>query len=283
MSDDYIKIAREIFAINFNKYEYKNRILLIDKQDDCKIQYVVFVETSKYILIKVNEYSKINKAYGFDEDQIINVLSQSDIKAIKDNQFLYQQLFQFDKKQLFDYLVDHIGMQIQQFQNYFGFVTQKVKSYNYKNIVFTIYNDCISIQQAKYCIDKIVKIKYKDLFNKLKINFINSIVEKDSCNVGGNRVKDIGDFNNVINVENHLILKSLFHQIGHIYQQKYINSKQFQEIYSFVLDNQQNINIDGDYIFFEDQCIPQLFCAYYYNNNQLNIFTKKFIQEKLLK
>lgn len=280
---DFYKIARQIYAINFNKYQHKDRILLLDKQNSYKIQFVVFIKQDKYKLVKVNEYEKINKAFGFNEDQIVNIFSQSEFKDIKNNSFLYQQIYQFDKKQLFDYLVEKVGMQIQQFQDYFGFTTQNVKIFNYKNIVFTIYNDCISFQQAKYCIDEITKIKYKDLFNKLKINFVFYIKEKDSCDVGGNRVKNISGFSNVINVGNKLLLKSLFHQLGHIYQQKYINNKQFYEIFDFVLDNQQDINIDGDYIFFEDQCIPQLFCAYYYNYNQLNNFTKNFIQDKLLK
>ena len=283
MSDLYIKIAREIYAINFNKYQQKDRILLLDKQNNCKIQYVVFLKQQNYILIKVNDYEKITEKYGFDEDQIVNIFSQSEAIDIKNNPFLYQQLFLFNKEQLFNYLVEKIGMQIQQFQTYFKFSTQKVKNYNYKNIEFTIYDNCIQFQQAKYYIDEITKIKYKDLFNKLKINFVTSITEKDSFDVGGNRVKNINGFNNVVNIENKLILKSLFHQLGHIYQQKYINNQQFQGIFNFVLDNQQNISIDGDYIFFEDECIPQLFCNYYYNYNQLNSFTKKFIQDQLLK
>lgn len=277
------KISRQIYAINFNKHIQKDRILLLNQYNKFQIQYVVFLKFKKFIVIKTNTYDVINKSYGFNEDQIINIFSESSYVDIKNNKYLYSEYLQLNDEQLCHYFIDKVGMQIQQFQNYFKINVNKNKTFKYKNIVFTIYNNCIDYQDAKYCIDEILKIKYSSIFRKLKINFIQRITERDSNNVGGNIASNINGFNNIINITNTNILKSLFHQLGHIYQDIYFNHTEIQKLYDKLLDNQDNINVYGDYLFIEDQMIPQLFSSYYYNKQDLNKFTRDFIQKEILK
>ena len=149
----------------------------------------------------------------------------------------------------------------------------------YKGINVKVSSEFNKKNYVKLVIDQVKnKINYS-LFDNLLIVF-NDITQRDSNNVQGNRVGNQYGFDNVINIGSFNMVYNLFHQLGHIYQQKYLNLNEIDDIYDYVL-NHQDINVLNDYFLIYDQCVPQLFALYYTNSLQLEY--RKFVQEKILK
>ncbi len=105
---------------------------------------------------------------------------------------------------------------------------------------------------------------------------------RDSNDVRGNRVSNQYGYKNVINIGDYDVLFTLFHELGHIYQEKYLTKDEIEKIYDHVLTHNDTINCTyGDLFLQENDCIPEFFANYY--TNELNKESKKFVEDYILK
>lgn len=279
----YSKISRYIYAINFNKQETKDRIVLLD-QRNTEIQYIVFNQNEFFTVIKLQDIQSIKNNYGLTDDEVINALFQTDKETILQNKYLYNDVFQFGNiQQLYNYFVSNLKMQQLQFNRYFNNEYQLSSKGVYKNIDYKIQGQVISQLDVKSMIDQLKQIKYTKLFDRLLINFVDKITQRDSNGVGGNVVYNEYGYKIVINIEvgRGSSFRTLLHQLGHCYQKFYLDNKQVEQLYDYVLLNGDKIYCQRDSQFLDiDQFIPQFFAEYYYE--QLNEQSRKFVQENIL-
>ena len=204
-------------------------------------------------------------------------------EEIEKNINFYEIIFVFQNiKELYGYFVNKEKMEEQEFQKYFNTDYSETKKVTYKNIDITIEKDFERVNDIKKAIDKISKIKYKDLFDGLLINFKSKITERDDHDIGGNRVSNQYGYKNVINIEDFLIEESIFHELGHIYQEKYLTKDEIEKIYDCVLEKSSTIFCPkrNNYLDIQE-CVPEFFANYY--TNELNEESKKFVEQYILK
>ena len=279
MLDDYVvKIAKQIYALNFRKIKNKNTIVLMDNKFDVSPQYVIFIDNGFYVY-KLLQFKNITVC-KLTQDQFLNIIDACQFQDKNILQDFSKDNYYFKTiEQCYDYFVKNVGMQLNQFQQLFDSNYSDYDQFVYKGINVKVSSEFNKKNYVKLVIDQVKnKINYS-LFDNLLIVF-NDITQRDSNNVQGNRVGNQYGFDNVINIGSFNMVYNLFHQLGHIYQQKYLNLNEIDDIYDYVL-NHQDINVLNDYFLIYDQCVPQLFALYYTNSLQLEY--RKFVQEKILK
>ena len=171
-------------------------------------------------------------------------------------------------------------MQLNQFQQLFDSNYSDYDQFVYKGINVKVSQQFERKQDVKKTID-VIKQKIKaDIFNNMLIVF-DDIFQRDSSNVYGNRVDNQYGFDNVLHISSYNMLYNIFHELGHIYQDKYLTTEQLQAVYDFVTQHQYQIDSYDDYFLNYDQCVPQLFAMYY--DNQLNDELNDFVESNILK
>ena len=274
-----LKIAYDLYAMNFNQLKENDRIILSDQNNNP--EYVIFENSNQYHVIKLKNIKDIIKQSNINEDDIFDIIVLGKFEEIEKNINFYEIIFVFKNiKELYNYFVNKEKMEEQEFQKYFNTDYSETKKVTYKNIDITVEKGFERVNDIKKAIDKISKIKYKDLFDGLLINFKSKITERDDHDIGGNRVSNQYGYKNVINIEDFLIEESIFHELGHIYQEKYLTKDEIEKIYNTML--QKNVCCFSRDIYLQiNNMVPEFFANYY--TNELNKESKKFVEDYILK
>ena len=242
-------------------------------------QYIIFINNGFYVY-KLIQYRNI-KTYQLTQDQFFNIVDACQFEDKNILQDFSKQDYYFKTiEQCYDYFVKNVGMQLNQFQQLFNTDYSDYEQFEYNGINIKVARQFDRKNDVKKTID-IIKQKIKaDIFNNMLVVF-DDIVQRDSSKVHGNRVNNQYGFDNVLHITSYNMLYDFLHELGHIYQDKYLTFDQLQDIYDFITQHQYQIDSNDDYFLNYDQCVPQLFALYY--DDQLSEKINKFIEDKILK
>lgn len=272
------KNAYELYMLNRKTAHRHSKIFLTNQNNES--EYIILNFDDSFYVIKLKKIRNISLDKNISKDLFLSIIFKGFVSEIKEYDFIDKDFYFENIKELYGYFVNEIMIDEIEFQKYFNTDYSESEKFCYKNIYVSVEKNFKNKDKVKNIIDGILKLKYKDLFDNLLITFKGKITEPNDKELGSSRVSNQYNYNNIINVGNTKTTFNIFHELGHIYQEKYLTKDEIEKIYNTML--QKNVCCFSRDIYLQiNNMVPEFFANYY--TNELNEESKKFVEQYILK
>lgn len=273
----YLKIAKQVVAMQFRHAVIGDTIYLTGQFNTQYPLYVIVKNNNKFNVIQIDNLL-VQQFKDTEYFQKVLDVVWDEYDVILKNKQLVKKQFVFNQEQLYNYFVNDCNMNFLYFKQLFGLSSNyQYTEYNYDKIHVFVKKDYNKID----CVDKTIKLANNILnrFNRIKnicIIFQNSL--KQSQGIAYGNCVDNQFYDSVIIVTDLDPQYVILHQLGHLFQFKYLNNQKqkINQLYYWFVTNHQQFKYYDNQIFEKQEFVAQLFAQYYTYG-----YNKQFCQKML--
>lgn len=273
----YLTIAKQILAMQFRHAIIENTIYLTSQFNTEYPLYIIQKSGNKFNVMQINK-DLVQQFKNTEYFQKVLDFIWSEYSVVAQNDQLIKNKFIFNQKQLYDYFVNKCYMNIVYFKQLFSIENNyQYNVYNYNKIDVFVKNDYTKINDVKKVINLTQEILNQ--FNKIKrICIIFQNLLKQNQGIAYGNCVDNDFYDSVITITDLNPQYVILHQLGHIYEAKYLKNDDIEKLYSNFIENKLNLKYHDTQILKKQQFIAQLFAQYYMYG-----FNEKFCKQFLFK